>query len=388
MTLDGNTLLVVGLIFAAFTCFIWLLSTFLFKASPKTSITFALSNFCLGTFLFFYVLRSSHPTLPVYILSDVNAVLGCLMLRRGTEDFLENKKTNLELIVIAFFATAISTYSRIYDLKSLAIISICFFSAYALMGAFKNSYTYINKNFRKSYSLVTTFPLLLMASALLFRGIRTLLFSSEIDTIDLRVENPLNTGFLIIIIIALVAFNCTSISLVISKMINQIRQLSQEDPLTKTFNRRHMNEIAEVEINKVRKNNTHLSVIILDIDHFKKVNDQYGHAAGDEALISCVEIIKKNIRSTDYIGRLGGEEFCVLLPNTNTEEAKILAERIRAEIESHTVTWEQYKIPITASFGITSFNSFHKNEWSNLLNKADIAMYQAKNNGRNCIVSS
>jgi diguanylate cyclase (GGDEF)-like protein len=236
------------------------------------------------------------------------------------------------------------------------------------------------KHFAKVYSITTTAPLFLMASIL---AVRIFVTAFQLQNPDLRHQGAFNTGFLIVMIICVMGFNATAIGLVVSKMITQIKQLSQEDPLTKIFNRRHLTTLAEEEISKVRKNHTTLSVVLLDIDHFKKVNDVYGHAAGDAALIACVDVIKKNIRSTDYLGRLGGEEFCILLPDTTLEEAKILSERIRASIEAHKVVWEEHSIPITASFGITSFNENAQNEWSNLLNKADIAMYKAKNNGRN-----
>jgi diguanylate cyclase (GGDEF)-like protein len=316
-------------------------------------------------------------------MSNINVILGCLLLRRATQEFSGNNQNDVELFIIFLVSLFGELYFRHTDYYALEVIFICSISLYLIIHIFNNAYQYMIKSFSKVYSLTITSPLIIMGCLVVLRIITTLF---HIGNPDLRQSGAMNAGFLIVMMFTLIGFNSTAIGLVISKMITQIKQLSQEDPLTKIFNRRHLNTVAEEEINKVRKNNSALSVVLLDIDHFKKVNDVYGHAAGDAALVTCVEIIKKSIRSTDYIGRLGGEEFCILLPNTTLEDAKILSERIRENIASHNVIWEGHTIPITASFGVTAFSSSIQNEWSNLLNKADIAMYQAKNNGRNQVV--
>jgi diguanylate cyclase (GGDEF)-like protein len=131
------------------------------------------------------------------------------------------------------------------------------------------------------------------------------------------------------------------------------------------------------------KEGQHFSIIMLDIDHFKKVNDTYGHAAGDQALVVCANVLRRSARGTDFVGRLGGEEFCVILPETSLDAAKVIAERLRQTLEQEIVMWEGHQIPITASFGVSSLTK--KDEWSSLLNRADIAMYQAKKSGRNQI---
>lgn len=387
MTLDGITLLIINLILASFFSCIWLLSVFLFKSSPQTSNNFALANVSFGLFLAFYLARSSYPTPLIFILSDVFVYLGCLMVKRGVDVFAEKKPKNLEFGLVFLLATILDIYARLNDIKVLGIVVTCAASVYPLTFAGKEAYQYMNQNFRKLYGVIIALPLFLMDALLILRIIDTL-WTSHVASIDLRSQSQFNTGFLIFMLMSMLGFNSTAIGLVISKMINKIQVLSQEDPLTKTFNRRHLNALAEMEIEKVRKNYYPLSIVLLDIDHFKKVNDDYGHAAGDAALVSCVECIKKNVRKTDYVGRLGGEEFCVLLPNTTLDKAQEVAERIRTTIEEKPIVYQEHTIFITASFGITSFNSTIQNEWSNLLNKADVAMYQAKHNGRNQVIAN
>lgn len=387
MHMDGLTLLVISLILSSLFSCIWLLSAYLFKASPKVSVHYALTNIFLGSFMLFYILRGILPSYATYVLSDVTLLIGCFFLRRAIQEFTETPKTDKEQILLMSIATACVLVFRLHEHGSkLGVLSVCLFGLYTIMQSAKEAYVHMVKDFERKYCLVVLSPLYLMATLTFARIILTLIIAQQ--NTDLRQATVFNIIFLIVMMLAILGFNGTAIGLVISRMITRIKCLSQEDPLTKTFNRRHLTTLAEEEINKLHKTGTTLSIIMLDIDHFKKVNDQYGHAAGDAALIKCVETITRTVRATDYVGRLGGEEFCIMLPNTDVKAAKGLAERIRVNLEGETVVWQDKEISITASFGVAALTSDGKNEWSNLLNKADVAMYEAKNNGRNRVVTT
>lgn len=385
MHIDGLTLLVISLILSAVMTSLWLLSAYLFKTSPVTSIHYALTNTLLGSFMFFYICRGIWPTTTMFVLSDITVVAGCFVLRRSVQEFAEVKKTDKEHIILFLLSLITLISLRTHEgYGKFTVAFVCGLSLYSIIMCCKTAYEYMIKDFEKRFCIVTLSPLYFMGALTFVRIIATLLTETPIT--DLRQATGLNIAFLVTLMLALLGFNGTAVGLVISRMITKIKVLSQEDPLTKTFNRRHINTVAEEEISKLHKNSSSLALIVLDIDHFKKVNDKYGHAAGDAALLACVDVIKKNIRATDYVGRIGGEEFCIILPNTNESEAKVLAERIRVNLSSHPVMWENEQISITGSFGVTSLTSNGKSEWSKLLNKADLAMYEAKNNGRNQVV--
>ena len=153
------------------------------------------------------------------------------------------------------------------------------------------------------------------------------------------------------------------------------------DNLTKLLSRRKIDGILENEINRCERFNHTFTVTILDIDYFKAVNDTYGHNIGDEVLIEFANVLKSQIRKTDFVGRWGGEEFVIVLPETNKESAVILLEKIRQEIESHTFKTVKTK---TASFGVSQFQ---KGDTVNtIIKRADNALYEAKNQGRNRVV--
>lgn len=168
----------------------------------------------------------------------------------------------------------------------------------------------------------------------------------------------------------------------------RLKKLVTIDPLTALFNRRFLEKGLERLISECKRYKTKLSLIILDIDLFKKINDQNGHLAGDEVLVRLSSTLRLISRTTDICARYGGEEFIVVLPHTNLSEAHIMAEKCRKAISEMRIHLHmvipQKEIYITASFGIAEFSE-HNNTIDKLIQAADSALYEAKANGRNCI---
>jgi diguanylate cyclase (GGDEF)-like protein len=163
-------------------------------------------------------------------------------------------------------------------------------------------------------------------------------------------------------------------------------QEAQTDPLTGALNRLGLDKGFNREIDLARRNKDDLSILVLDIDHFKKVNDTYGHDFGDTILKEISTHIKSYIRATDVFSRFGGEEFVVLLNNTNRSGALLLAERIRQQIEQTYVLFKNEKVFYTASIGVATLHD--NDDRIRLFNRADKALYEAKENGRNRVVLS
>lgn len=162
------------------------------------------------------------------------------------------------------------------------------------------------------------------------------------------------------------------------RMEDALKQLAETDNLTQVYNRTKFDEIMRREMERVKRFDHSLSIIIFDIDHFKRTNDRYGHNAGDNVLKSIAGLAKELAREIDYIIRWGGEEFIIITPETSPQDAEVLAERLRDSIESH--EFDQVG-KITASFGVTEFKK-DENETS-VVKRADEALYRAKSNGRN-----
>ncbi|MFQ5660561.1 MAG: GGDEF domain-containing protein [Gammaproteobacteria bacterium] len=159
---------------------------------------------------------------------------------------------------------------------------------------------------------------------------------------------------------------------------------AHRDPVTGVNNRTGMDSALAQELNLARRHHTALSLIILDIDKFKHINDAYGHIAGDVILKRVADCIQECVRGSDIIYRYGGEEFVVLLRNTRKPGATRLAERIRESVESMHFKYDDFKVRITISAGLSSFKK--SDSVKNLLERCDSALYQAKKQGRNRVV--
>jgi diguanylate cyclase (GGDEF)-like protein len=161
----------------------------------------------------------------------------------------------------------------------------------------------------------------------------------------------------------------------------KLAELAMKDDLTGLYNRRYFLKVLNDEINRYNRSGLSFSIVISDIDDFKRVNDIYGHSVGDRILIEFVDIINHNIRKSDVFARWGGEEFIFLLTNTSSEQAYHFIEKIRSIVEYHQFTND---IRLTSSFGLMEY---HRGmEIDELIQAVDMAMYYAKENGKNQLI--
>ena len=169
-----------------------------------------------------------------------------------------------------------------------------------------------------------------------------------------------------------------------AELFHRTAQMAVIDPLTDIYNRRQLDSSLKNEINRAARFQQSFSIALFDIDHFKMVNDTYGHQVGDMILKDVSAVIKSNSRNTDIVGRLGGDEFLVILPNTQMQGALTCVERVRLVVEKYGLFRQKSypKCQITLSIGLAEFNNSLDTP-ERLLNKADKALYQSKQKGKN-----
>lgn len=166
---------------------------------------------------------------------------------------------------------------------------------------------------------------------------------------------------------------------------NELEEMATRDPLTGLFNRREMSRVLEEELDRATRYQRPMAVLWVDFDHFKDVNDTFGHAAGDSVLRSISRLLLGSVRSVDAIGRFGGEEFVIVLPEMDLEEARDTAERLRCKVaEKPQPLGNGQEVPLTISVGVAVYPD-HGQTASTLCAAADKAMYLAKQRGRNCV---
>jgi diguanylate cyclase (GGDEF)-like protein len=164
-----------------------------------------------------------------------------------------------------------------------------------------------------------------------------------------------------------------------------LKERSIRDGLTGLFNHRYFYYFLRREFLLTSRNSSNLACLLLDLDNFKKLNDTYGHQLGDSVLKTVASRIRKTVRETDVVSRYGGEEFAILLPGTDLEGARVIAEKIRAKVENQTFPRTTLTAPVTVSIGVASSGDHKPGKPEELLTFADNALYKAKAAGRNCV---
>jgi len=166
----------------------------------------------------------------------------------------------------------------------------------------------------------------------------------------------------------------------------EMERLTRQDGLTGLFNRNTFVDLTRRELDRAQRQGSATTILLLDLDHFKRINDTWGHPAGDAVLRHVATVASTTVRSTDLVGRLGGEEFIIMLPNTSVQAARTLAEKLRQRLEASPLQWEHLTIPVTTSIGLAGTTAQERRDFDSLYSQADKALYQAKQLGRNRVV--
>jgi len=278
----------------------------------------------------------------------------------------------------------LSWHIQALDLKAkLAVFNEDYQSAYQLQKEARelfNSYQNSEREkIRSKYKIMLDTDQALLKNQLLEQDKKL----AHADLENLAQKHKLQTVLIFIIsifVLALIFFMLRQL-----KTGKILHRLANTDTLTELANRRYTFTHAERMLSLAKQNAQRFAVIIFDIDHFKQVNDSYGHAGGDVALKDISAIANEFVRDNDILGRIGGEEFLLILPKTSVQQATEIAERIRLGITQAEFIITAEVVTISASFGVAELRDNQQN-FNAILHEADMALYQAKNNGRNRVV--
>ncbi|VXD23949.1 GGDEF domain-containing protein [Planktothrix paucivesiculata] len=362
------------------------------------------------TLIFFFFLANKYPGVGIYAIGTLLSAIGFLIF--PIRPFISNQLIALNL---RFLGNLLITYAQI--LYTIGIIKFLnkkpnSFFFIALASAFlviQVYFVYIKNDFivRNMDTIFTSLTAYFGAIYYLIKFRERYLYASSIFICISFVFNIIFLLFRAIVLpltntktlldsnlVNLTTFgsiflfdylrNAGFIMMICQRLYHNIHQLATLDFLTNTLNRRAMQQCLDREIAKFHRSKTLFSLIMLDVDRFKLINDTYGHDRGDLVLQHLTTILKQNLRSQDILSRWGGEEFLILLPNTDIQESFLMANKLRTTVEKNPAN--NRLIYYTVSLGVGTFNQEYTGKLDSLLVAIDQALYQAKENGRNQVV--
>jgi diguanylate cyclase (GGDEF)-like protein len=327
---------------------------------------------------------------PVLTFELANALYGaaiCLLYTGVCRFLLRPVPTKLLVGTLALLSALLAFFHYGYDMLNvrIALVSIfhgglCLAIGLLLLRAPQTGPTHYSYRF-------TAFMAILFAFSHAVRGI---VHGTGIEELSSAFQSaPVNLIFMSLGALVMPVFTMGVVMIVHDRMMEQAMAAANRDFLTGAWSRRAFFEFAERELVRVQRNGRALSLLLFDVDHFKRINDTHGHAVGDRVLIEIVQRAEKEIRGMDCIARIGGEEFAALLPEVDAASARVVAERLRTALGTHVVpngASANASVAYTVSIGVATLAA--PESIAELMRRADIALYEAKAGGRNTVVSA
>ena len=228
-------------------------------------------------------------------------------------------------------------------------------------------------------------PLVAASAGFAFRALLATLRPATVAA-QMTTDSSLNVGSALGYLVIALTFHASLMALVVGRLLADLRHRSRHDGLTGLLNRRAVEEALQNQVQRSRRTGESFTVLMLDLDHFKAINDRHGHAAGDRALKHAAAALRGGIREVDALGRFGGEEFLVLMPGASLEASLAVAERLRAGLHGNPLLLAGEPVGLSVSVGIAQWQVADEDA-SRVLVRADAALYEAKLRGRNCVVT-
>lgn len=323
------------------------------------------------------------------ILPTTLCVAGIILWHRGTAILLDLKQM-VRMSVLVMAAMALAMLATDFPDGDPLTGAVAFYGviAWLMLHHAWQIYVALRPSIGRILRLTIVAPKLMFAAFALARLVALFVLPTAGGMLFVDQGSILNTILFLVVFVNLVGLNVGFALLTGFNLIHRTELLhyqARHDLLTDVFNRRALMDVLEREIARRRRGAPEFSVLMIDLDHFKRFNDLHGHLVGDAALIHVADQLRKAARTQDVLARFGGEEFCVLLPATGVEEARRAAERLRAAVAAAPLRHRGGILePINISVGVATHQS-PLESWDSLLGRADAALYEAKSSGRNTI---
>lgn len=385
MTFDPQALLLIKFIclLTGTSTIAWGLIAQPLKIAPKASMRFSLGNLFVLLGIILNTQRTQAASYFFWFGSDILILLGFVMLRWGTQHlFRLEHSTKFDIAVLTI--TAVLMLLVPPDVSSERVLASLFSANAAITFILltKDNFIATKRDTGNRVATAMAIPLIAMAAVFIIRFFIAVLSPEEAPIFIAMYTQEAIPVLWFYVFLALV-INIVMIGNALTRLVSKIRILAERDQLTGLWNRRAMQKMLKNIHQRWLKTNEPYSMILLDLDHFKDINDQYGHDAGDRALLTAARLFETVLRENDVLCRYGGEEFLVLLPATDAPSARVVADKLHKILRGNPLHWQGKEVKLYASLGYATI--YHGCQPDQLLIQADQAMYLAKSTGRDRI---
>lgn len=355
----------------------------LLRMSRAASVHWALSTFAVTGGMAMILQRDELPRLAGFWLANVLIFVGFLALRRGIRVFVHQRPGRRDDLVEALLFSLLLWVVVEHGSAAGVVALASYWLALVLVRAAWVVHRRLGDEFGARVAAGCAFPLWFIASLLSVRASAALLSPAAIGA-SLHQPHALNVAALLGFVVCGMLLNFGLIAMVLARMLMRLKHIGDHDGLTGLLNRRSIERALAAESARLARHGQVFSVLALDIDHFKAVNDRHGHPAGDAALRSLAQTLRRVGRITDLAARTGGEEFWLLMPHTDLRGALPVAERLLQAVRDSRVPTADGDIRFTVSVGVAQADADDKSVEA-LLHRLDAALYRAKHQGRDRI---
>ncbi len=325
--------------------------------------------------------RGVWPPVFTAFAANLLILLAFVLIRRGVQVFLRIRVTDVEHAVLLALDATLLTIGLFAPDPTWTVICVSLPIAWTLLRAAFESHRRLAADDALSAARAVALPLGLLGLTFAVRAASGLVVP-ELAARPLHESNAFNTGVAMAVMMAGLILNMVLAFLVTARMVRRLRQRSLRDALTGLLNRRALGPLLRRQVGRLRRDGETCAVLMVDIDHFKQINDAFGHAVGDAALVDLARLMRQVARDVDHIVRMGGEEFCLLLPHTDLDGALRLGGRLREVVCGADAN---ACVPMTVSVGVAVAQSADEPADA-VIARADAALYRAKAGGRDRVV--
>ena len=361
---------------------LWALCARILVAERRAVLHYLAYALAAGVAILLISWRPDGPVWWTHTFSSMLNMLSLVLARRGVEVFLQIRPRDLEHALTALLGSAMFVWVGPDDTSARVALGAGLAGA-ILLGVVWSCWRPLRREFGLRFTLMAAVPL----AAMLLINVELGVSALQGHVVVVEGSGMPQAITWTVTLVSAAVFNFLFLFLLGLRMHHNLHRLATQDPLTGLLNRRGMQTALQKEWMRGKRYGDPFAVISLDVDHFKRVNDQYGHDAGDRVLIAVAEVLKSHARASDHVARMGGEEFLVLMPSAHAgTDGVALAARLREALNRTVVMAEvNTRIPVTASWGVSGIllqDASHED----VLRRADEALYQGKRSGRDRVV--